>query len=204
MTPQERDLLGAFLQQLTLAQAGQKDAEADAQIRAACARQADAAYLLVQRAMGLEYALQNAQAQTAKLQLELDQSRAATQPAARGGFLDASNNAWGRSAPAGTSPAPLAPAFSGRPAAQAAAAPASSWGSGMLGTVATTAAGVVAGSFLFQGIQGLMGNHSANAAAAPDPARQAAAAPEIRSDAPEELSDYADAGGSDFDTGDSA
>jgi hypothetical protein len=29
----------------------------------------------------------------------------------------------------------------------------------MLGTVATTAAGVVAGSFLFQGIQGLMGHH---------------------------------------------
>jgi len=204
MTPQERELLGAFLQQLTLAQAGQKDAEADALIRAACARQADAAYLLVQRAMGLEYALQNAQAQTAKLQLELDQSRAATQPSARGGFLDASNNAWGRSAPAaGTSPPPLAPAFSGRPAAQAAAAPASSWGSGMLGTVATTAAGVVAGSFLFQGIQGLMGHHSANTAPAPDAARQAAAAPEVPSDAPEERSDYADAGGSDFDAGDS-
>jgi hypothetical protein len=30
----------------------------------------------------------------------------------------------------------------------------------MLGNVATTAAGVVAGSFLFQGIQGLMGHHN--------------------------------------------
>ena len=34
------------------------------------------------------------------------------------------------------------------------------WGSSVMGTVATTAAGVVAGSFLFQGIQNLMGNHS--------------------------------------------
>ena len=37
------------------------------------------------------------------------------------------------------------------------------WGSGMLGTVATTAAGVVAGSFLFQGIESLMGHHGNNA-----------------------------------------
>jgi hypothetical protein len=30
----------------------------------------------------------------------------------------------------------------------------------MMGTVATTAAGVVAGSFLYSGIQSLMGNHN--------------------------------------------
>jgi hypothetical protein len=52
--------------------------------------------------------------------------------------------------------APLAPAT---PVAPVAAA--GGWGSGMLGTVATTAAGVVAGSFLFQGIQGLMSHHGA-------------------------------------------
>ena len=33
-------------------------------------------------------------------------------------------------------------------------------GSSFLGNVATTAAGVVAGSFLFQGIESLMGHHS--------------------------------------------
>jgi hypothetical protein len=32
----------------------------------------------------------------------------------------------------------------------------------MLGNIATTAAGVVAGSFLFQGIEHLMGNHNAS------------------------------------------
>ena len=38
----------------------------------------------------------------------------------------------------------------------------SSWGSGMLTSIATTAAGVVAGSLLYQGIQGMMGHHQNN------------------------------------------
>ena len=42
----------------------------------------------------------------------------------------------------------------------------------MLGTVASTAAGVVAGSFLFQGIQGLM-NRGENTAAADQQSQQA-------------------------------
>ncbi len=158
MNPQERELLTSFLQQLAQVQAGQKDAEADALIREACARQPDAAYLLVQRSMQLEHALQAVQAQAGKLQAELDQMRSG----ARSGFLDTAN-AWGRPAspPAQlqAQPQPQAQAQ----AAPAAAAPASSWGSGMLGTVATTAAGVVAGSFLFQGIGNLMGHHGSGA-----------------------------------------
>ena len=85
----------AFLQQMTQAQPGQKDAEADALIREASVRQPDAAYLLVQLAMGLGYALQAAQAQAAKLQAELDQLR----PSARSSFLD-NSNVWGRQIPA--------------------------------------------------------------------------------------------------------
>jgi len=56
---------------------------------------------------------------------------------------------------AGAPSANIAPASA--PAAPAAAAP---WGSSVMGSVATTAAGVVAGSFLFQGIQNLMGHHN--------------------------------------------
>ena len=143
MNPQERELLTTFLQQMSQAQAGQKDAEADALIREAVARQPDAAYLLVQRAMGLEYALQAAQAQAVKLQAELDQVSSATR-----GFMD-SPNAWGRPAPA-SAPAAQVPLQSAGQPGPAAAKPASSWGSGVLGTVASTAAGVVAGSFLFR------------------------------------------------------
>jgi hypothetical protein len=158
MNVQERDQLNLFLQQLTQVQASQKDLEADTLIRDACARQPDAGSLLVQRAMQLEHALQAMQGQCAQLRAELEKARSSTQT----GFLTDAN-AWGRppQAPA-TSVAPQAtsPIQPRTQAPAATAAPASSWGSGILGNVATTAAGVVAGSFLFQGIESLMGHHS--------------------------------------------
>ena len=206
MTPQEREHLSAFLQQMTQMQAGQKDPEADALIREAAARQPDAAYLLVQRAMGLDYALQATQAQVTKLQAELDQSRSG----ARSSFLETSN-AWGRPMPAqgaaqpAAAPAPMARAAT--QAAPAAAAPGGSWGSGILGTVATTAAGVVAGAFLYQGIQSLMGHHNTppNAAAnppAPPPEPARLASDTDQGDTLDNSADYADAANGDFDSGD--
>lgn len=205
MTPQEREHLTAFLQQMTQTQVGQKDAEADALIREASARQSDAAYLLVQRAMGLDYALQAMQAQVTKLQAELDQSRSG----ARGSFLDTSN-AWGRPIPAQVAPASAPAARAAAHPAPAAAAPASSWGSGILGTVATTAAGVVAGAFLYQGIQSLMGHHNpaanagANPSALPPEQGRLASDTDEAGDALDESADYADAADGDFDSGDSA
>lgn len=211
-------MLGAFLQQMTQAQAGQKDAEAEALIREACARQPDAAYLLVQRAMGLDFTLQAAQAQVAKLQAELEQLRAGKQTSF---FNDP--NAWGRSTPSAAPAAapvansaqaplaPLAPATLPRGAAPAGAAPASSWGgAGLLGTMATTAAGVVAGSFLFQGIQGMMGHHGQTADAgahkaspSPEP-EQLTASNDAQDYSFDDAADYSDSGGGDFDAGDSA
>jgi hypothetical protein len=151
MTVQERELLERFLQQMTAARAGQKDPEAEALIKEAVARQPDAPYLLVQRALQLEQALQATQAQVQKLQAELDQSR----PASRGGFLN--DPAWGSqpTGPVTQNATPMRQA-AGAPTATA-AAPGGAWGGGsMLGNIATTAAGVVAGSFLFQGIDRLM------------------------------------------------
>jgi uncharacterized protein len=149
MTLQERELLERFLQQMTAARAEQKDREAEALIKDAVARQPDAVYLLVQRAIQLEQALQATQLQVQKLQSEVDQSR----PTNRGGFLN--DTTWGSQprAPAAQGSVPMpSPA-----AAAAAAAPGRAWGGGgMLGNIATTAAGVVAGSFLFQGIDRLM------------------------------------------------
>ena len=76
----------------------------------------------------------------------------------------------------------------------------------MLGTVATTAAGVVAGSFLYHGIEKLMGHHSGASdanAATPTPVAENTV---INNDyganaetAAESSADLADAGG-DFDT----
>lgn len=159
MDIQEREKLKAFLQQLTQAQIFQKDGEADALISEACRLQSSAAYLLVQRAMQLEYALQQTQALVSKLQSELEIARAG---AGRSFLADA--NAWGKSPAAGLAEKPslaAQPVMMSPPGAVRAAPSApSAWGSGLMGNVATTAAGVVAGSFLFQGIENLMGHHN--------------------------------------------
>lgn len=172
MTSQEKELLSRFLQQMIATRAGQKDAEAEALIRQAVAQQPDATYLLVQRAMQLEQLLEATEAHAQKLQGELDAARAGSagsgSASRSGSFLN--DPAWGQrpsqsasSQPAGQRSvsglpigAPPASPASAAPQATAAARP-TGWGGGsMLGTVASTAAGVVAGSFLFQGIQGLM------------------------------------------------
>jgi hypothetical protein len=175
MNTQERDMLNAFLAQLTQAQAGAKEPEAQALIAQALAKQPDAGYLLVQRAMQLDFVLQQSQARVAELQAQLERQ----QPAPQTSFLN-DVHAWGRGPStatngpamgAVTTPAANAtsagarPAVAGAPTASAApaAAPAAAttpWASSMMGTVATTAAGVVAGSFLYSGIQSLMGNNN--------------------------------------------
>lgn len=149
MNTQERDQLNSFLSQLVAARAGQKDAEAEELIREAVARQPDATYLLVQKAFLLEQAVATSQARIAQLQGEIDALRA-SQP--RGGFAETSQ--WGNSAgrmafPSASPPVAAMPAQTAAP----------SMGSGWLGNVATTAAGVAAGAFLFQGIEHLIGHH---------------------------------------------
>ena len=160
MSPQESQALQDFLNQLTQARGIAKDPQADALIASAVAQQPDAAYLLVQRALLMDQALNAAKAQIANLQ---SQVQAAQAPAR--GFLDPAN-AWGNSsAPASrpvATPYPSAPMQQQATAAyQAPAAAPGFFGGGIgnvLGSVATTAAGVAGGAFLFQGIEHLMGN----------------------------------------------
>jgi len=149
MNPQEKVQLEQFLQQLNSTQAGAKDSDANTMIAESVKQHPDASYLLVQRAMGLEMALQVAQKQMAEMQAQIDQT---SKPS---GFLSGINS-WGRAAPAQGAPANAMPAA--RPTAGAAQP--SSWGLGMLGAIATTAVGVVAGSMLYQGIQSMMGHNS--------------------------------------------
>jgi uncharacterized protein len=147
LSPLEREQLTRFLQELVQARPASKDLEAERLIRENCNYQPDASYLLVQRVLLLEQALNTAQADNAALQKEL--------AAVRGNdrnFLD--DSAWGNSAharaavpPAPTPAAPSTPP----PAAQTS-------GHGLLGTMASTAAGIVAGSFLFEGIERMMAN----------------------------------------------
>jgi len=173
MSPQETQALQDFLQQLTQVQGISKDAQADAMIQAAVARQPDAAYLLVQRALLMEQALNATKAQVAALQNQVQSLQANASGGARSsGFLD--GNAWGNAPAAAPARAqPAAPAYTPAPAqpyaapayqAAPAAAPSSGFFGGgmgsMLGTVAATAAGVAGGAFLYQGIEHLFNGNS--------------------------------------------
>ena len=171
MNLQEREQLTTFLQQLAQAQAGAKDEEAQAMIAGTFSRQPDAAYLVVQRSLLLDAALQDAQAQISALKTQLAQQRPA--PAASS-FLDATT--WGRqpspviSAPIVSSP-PVQ-AVQGIQAVQPAAfaPPARGFQApGFLSNMATTAAGVAAGAFLFQGINSLVGSHHSSPLAGASP-----------------------------------
>lgn len=180
MTPQELSLLEDLLQRLAAVHGVQKDPQADALIRERLAAQPDALYLLTQRTLLLEHALQDAQRQLAQrpaaaadpggaafLQrgLEPGFGRDAVDP-------DAYNpgRAAYRGAPAGYAPGAPAPAMAAAPApgwrerlfgaAPAVAAPAPSSGPSFLGQAASAAAGVAGGMFLFNGIEHLLGGRS--------------------------------------------
>jgi hypothetical protein len=160
MTPQDMQALQNFLTQLVQARGVAKDPQADSLIAGAVAQQPDAAYLLVQRVLMVEQALERAKAQIASLQSQL---QAAQSPPARG-FLDAET--WGNTSAAPVRPAvsaPMAPTlmqpqFAAMPP-QAPPAPSGFFSGGLggtLGTVAATAAGVAGGALLFQGIGNMM------------------------------------------------
>src|ERR1035437_6041679 len=142
MSPQETQALQTFLNQLTQVQGIIKDPQADALIASAVAQQPDAAYLLVQRALLMEQAVNAAKAQIATLQAQL-QSMQSPKP----GFLDGAN-AWGNSAAVVARPAtpimssPAATAQVPMQTPPQAAAPGFFSGNvgSILGTVAATAA----------------------------------------------------------------
>ncbi|MCI3207128.1 MULTISPECIES: DUF2076 family protein [Pandoraea] len=189
MNQQELQTLQGFLTQLTQAQAGVKDEQAEALIADAVRRQPDAAYLLVQRALLLDHALVSARAQIATLQSQLQSAQGggahdsflggantwgnagnggyaagAAAPTAAAGYGNAGAGAAPAQAPAQyptqmQSPAQAQPAPQAAPPAQR-----SGWlGDGArstLGSIATTAAGVAGGAFLFQGIESLFHRNS--------------------------------------------
>jgi hypothetical protein len=167
MSPQENQSLQDFLNQLTQVRGIAKDPQADALIASAVAQQPDAAYLLVQRALLMEQALNAAKAQITALQNQVQ----AAQSVPSRSFLDGAN-AWGNSSMVTPRPAtpPMmssSPSPVQTPVAQSPVQPAapSFFGGGagsMLGTVAATAAGVAGGAFLFQGIESLIGHHTSS------------------------------------------
>jgi uncharacterized protein len=165
MTPQERSVLEGFLAQLAQVRGLNKDPEAERLIARAVEQQPDATYLVVQRALLLGQALEQAKARIAALE----------QGEGRGqGFLDPNASGWGNSGPGPAGyrgqPAPAAapqyapaypPAYGAPPPAYPVygSPPPGGGFSSFLGQAAATAAGVAGGEFLFQGIENMFGHH---------------------------------------------
>ncbi|HEX7816534.1 DUF2076 family protein [Dyella sp.] len=153
MTPQEQQLLEDFLQRLSAVQGAAKDPQADALIQRYLSAHPDALYLLVQRCLLQQHALDTAKAQIAQLQQAQQQGGAS--------FLGGQQQGWAQ--PQQPMPPPMpqqAPAptwrdrlFGGGAPQQPSAAPS------FLASAATTAAGVAGGMFLFDGIENLLGGH---------------------------------------------
>jgi uncharacterized protein len=166
MSPQDTQLLQDFLNQLVQARGVAKDPQAEEMINRAVAQQPDAAYLLVQRSLLMQQALNNAKADIAALQDQLRGGGQQGQPA----FLDP--NAWGnsgRARPSASQPQ-MQPPPNQQPYADSMQAQQAPFGGGflrgaggsMLGNIAATAAGVAGGAFLFQGLEHLLGAHAGN------------------------------------------
>lgn len=166
MNTQEHSLLTDLLNNLDQA-ASQlappaKDAEADQLIRQALAARPEIAYLLVQRQLLLEQAMQNAQARIQQLEQAESASKSTDRGSFLGGAVGASSgaaNVYGQSM---SNPAPVRQEQAVNSAASGAAAATppprpGALGGSFLGTAAAAATGVVGGALLFQGIEHLMG-----------------------------------------------
>ena len=144
MTLQESQLLQEFLDQLAQIRGVRKDPEAQAMIQKALAQQPDAPYFLVQRAMLLEQALNQAKGQIAQLE-------------GQSGNRSGGVSAWNQTPQEPSRSAP--PSGSAPPAPQPRSGLLSSGTGSFLGSAAATAAGVAGGAFLFQGLEDLFGHH---------------------------------------------
>ncbi|MHB8283831.1 MAG: DUF2076 domain-containing protein [Caulobacteraceae bacterium] len=147
MTPDERNILQQFLQDLAQTRGAAKDPDADAMIGQAIRTNPDAAYLLVQHAIIADQALHAAQAQIEQLE-----SQSAPAAPSAPSFLGGSQ--YYQAQPyAGQQEQ----AYQGQSQAPAPSSPfaANSGLGGFLRSAGTMAAGVAGGEFLAQGLSNI-------------------------------------------------
>jgi hypothetical protein len=145
MNADERSLLQQFLGDLVATRGAIKDQDADRMINDALRQNPDGPYVLVQHAVMSDQALHAAQAQIAQLQDQLRQVAPQQQPS---GFLPSTGPWSGGQQPQQPSGFMGSGPFRG--------------GGGLgsfLRNAGTTAAGVVGGSLLFEGLSGMFGGH---------------------------------------------
>lgn len=147
MTPQEQELIKGLFDRLSQLESQARDPAAERLIAQGLARAPSAIYTLVQTVLVQDEALKLANARIEELQA---QRSADTEPEQRPtSFLDSMRAALGGRAPRGSVPSV------GTAGGQQPVAPGFGAGGSFLGTAASTAAGVIGGSLLLDGIRSL-------------------------------------------------
>jgi uncharacterized protein len=179
MTPQEQALIDELFDRLASLENNPRDSEAERAIVDGLRRAPHATYALVQTALVQDEALKRASARIEELQAQLDGG--AQQEQHQGSFLDSMREAvLGKSrgsVPSVRSPAPQPPPMEPPPMApppmgsgpfgnqqgyypQMPTGPAFGSGGSFLGSAASTAAGVIGGALLMDGIRSMFGHHA--------------------------------------------
>ena len=176
MTPQEQALVDELFDRVAKLENNPRDLEAERAIADGLRRAPHATYALVQTALVQDEALKRANARIEELQAQLG---GADREPQQGRFLDSMREAvLGRREPRGSVPSVRAPATQASPMApppygfepgyapQMQTGPAFGSGGSFLGTAASTAAGVIGGALLMDGIRSMFGHHSGSSASA--------------------------------------
>lgn len=175
MTPQEQDLVEDLFDRLAKLESLPRDPAAERQIADGAQRAPHALYALVQTALLQDEALKRANARIEALQAELGGGEEPQQR--QGGFLDSMRDALGLGEPRGSVPNVRAggapwrgaepggghPQQAGYPSQMApgyGGGPAFGTGGSFLGSAASTAAGVLGGALLLDGIRSMFGHQS--------------------------------------------
>jgi uncharacterized protein len=170
MTPQERQLIDELFERLASLENNPRDADAERAIADGLRRAPHATYALVQTALVQDEALKRANARIEDLQAQLDGAEPPRQQ--QGSFLDSMRDVFGRGEARGSVPnvRPQAPQSQGYapaavppgypPQAYPPGGPGFGSGGSFLGTAASTAAGVIGGALLLDGIRSMFGHHA--------------------------------------------
>jgi hypothetical protein len=174
MTPQEQELVDELFDRLAKLENTPRDPDAERLIADGVRRAPHATYALVQTALVMDEALKRANARIEELQAQIG----GEEQQQHGGFLDSMRDAvLGRRDPRGSVPTVRSqatqPASSAAPPYQSQAAyppqmpppyptgPAFGSGGSFLGTAASTAAGMIGGGLMLDGIRSMFGHHAA-------------------------------------------
>jgi uncharacterized protein len=207
MTPQEKELVEDLFDRLAKIESLPRDPAAERLIVQGAQRAPHALYALVQTALLQDEALKRANARIEELQVESGGGEAPQQR--QGGFLDSMRDALGFGEPRGSVPnvragrepgrgpepgggryPPQQAPYSSQTAPGYGAGPAFGTGGSFLGTAASTAAGVLGGALMLDGIRSAFGHQSRATYADREQDRQQDLADEDREqDARQDLAD---------------